>query len=361
MSRLSSKHLEEAVASRVITSDQRKGILDLATRDGAGRMPEDKAAAADDEPFEIFQGFAEIFVALGLVIVLAGVGGLIEAMVVQGLSPFVLLVMSCGLGHYYARHRRMTLPSIVSLLGIVTGFVWLFAAFVDGADLLGGSTPAMTLLASLATFGLLLLCYRGYRLPFTMFLAGASLLVAILSSIELVSGGGKNLLSDDFFDLRENAMQAFGVLGFGIIALAAALYFDLKDPMRTGGASKTAFWLHIQASPAIVNTVTLTLFNVGGMAGHVLTVLMLVCTAFLSLVIDRRSFMTAGLVYIGAVLGFYTDAFGDNAFFVNALIIGLLVTSLGTWWRGLRQIVMSALPYFPGKHALAPYMPADRP
>ena len=71
--------------------------------------------------------------------------------------------------------------------------------------------------------------------------------------------------------------------------------------------------------------------------------------------------MTAGLVYIGAVLGFYTDAFGDNAFFVNALIIGLLVTSLGTWWRGLRQIVMSMLPDFPGKHALAPYMPADRP
>ena len=253
----------------------------------------------------------------------------------------------------------MTLPSIVSLLGVVTGFVWLFSALVDGADLLGGSTPADTLLASLATFGFLLLCYRGYRLPFTMFLAGVSLLMAILSCVELVSGGGKDLLSDDFFDLRENAMPAFGVLGFGIIALAAALYFDLKDPLRIGGASKTAFWLHIQAGPAIVNTVTLTLFNVGGVAGHVLTVLMLVLTAFLSLVIDRRSFMTAGLVYIGAVLGFYTDAFGDNAFFVNALIIGLLVTSLGTWWRGLRQIVMSALPAFPGKDALAPYMPAD--
>ena len=192
MNRLSSKHLDEAVATGVITSDQRKGILELAAQDGTGRLPEDKVAAADDEPFEIFQGFAEIFVALGLVILLAGVGGLIETMVVHGLSPFVLLLMSCGLGHYYARHRRMTLPSIVSLLGVVTGFVWLFSALVDGA-----------------------------------------------------------------------------------------------------------------------------------------------------------------------VLGFYTDAFGDNAFFVNALIIGLLVTSLGTWWRGLRQIVMSALPAFPGKDALAPYMPAD--
>ena len=121
-------------------------------------------------------------------------------------------------------------------LGIVAAFVWLFAAFVEVADLLGESTPAETLLASLATFGLLLLCYRGYRLPFTMFLAGASLLVAILSGVELVFGGGVDLLSNDFFDLRENAMPAFGVLGFGFIALAASLYFDLRDPLRSGGA-----------------------------------------------------------------------------------------------------------------------------
>ncbi|MEC7210713.1 MAG: hypothetical protein VXW17_07525 [Pseudomonadota bacterium] len=86
---------------------------------------------------------------------------------------------------------------------------------------------------------------------------------------------------------------------------------------------------------------------------------MLVVSAFLSLLIDRRSFLTAGLVYIGAVLGFLTDAFGDNGFYVNALIIGILVTSLGTWWRGLRRVVMSALPDFPGKRRLAPYLPAN--
>ena len=361
MTGLSKDHLDEAVECGLITRDQRRGILDLAARDGTDRMAPADVAAADDEPFEVFQGFAEIFVALGLVILLAGAGGLIETMVAEGLSPFVLLAMSCGFGHYYARHRRMTLPSIVSLLGVVTGFVWFLAAFVDGLDLFGGSAPAVTLVAGLATFGMLLLCYRGYRLPFTMLPAGISLLVAILSAGELVAGGGgKDLLNDDFFDLRENALAAFGVLGFGIIALAAALYFDLQDPRRTGAASKTAFWLHIQAGPAIVNTVTLTLFNVGGTAGHVLTVIMLVLTAFLSLVIDRRSFITAGLVYIGAVLGFYTDAFGDNAFFVKALIIGLLVTSLGTWWQGLRELVMSALPDFPGKRRLAPYKRADR-
>lgn len=354
MTSLSEHDLDRAVADGVISDDQKHQLLAMAAQPAARRAPE------DDEPFEIFQGFAEIFIALGLVILLAGVGGLIETLVVAGLSPFVLLAMSCGLGHYYARHRRMTLPSIVALLGVTMSFVWLFAAFIDGFDPFGDSAPAQTLIVGLCTFGMLVLCYRAYRLPFTMFPAGVSLLVAILALADIVTGGGgKGFLTDDFFDLRKNVEVALGILGFGLLAFVAALYFDLKDPLRTGGASKTAFWLHILAGPAIVNTVTLTLFNIGGAAGHVLTVSMLVVTAFMSLVIDRRSFLTAGLVYIGAVLGFLTDAFGDNGFYVNALIIGILVTSLGTWWRGLRRIVMSALPDFPGKGNLAPYRPAD--
>ena len=100
---------------------------------------------------------------------------------------------------------------------------------------------------------------------------------------------------------------------------------------------------------------TVTLFNIGGTTGHVLTALMLVLTTFLSLVIDRRSFLTAGLIYIGAVLSIFTDVFGDSGLYVNALIIGLLVTGLGTWWRGMRGIVMQSLPDFPGKGRLAPY------
>lgn len=354
MTSLSERDLDKAVADGVISDDQKRRLMAMAAQPASRRAPE------DDEPFELFQGFAEIFIALGLVILLAGVGGLIETLVVEGLSPFVLLVMSCGLGHYYARHRRMTLPSIVALLGVTMSFVWLFAAFVDGFDPFGDSTPAETLVVGLCTFGMLLLCYRAYRLPFTMFLAGISLLVTILALADILTGGGgKGFLTDDFFDLRRNVEAALGILGFGLLAFVAALHFDLKDPLRTGGASKTAFWLHILAGPAIVNTVTLTLFNIGGTAGHVLTVSMLVVTAFMSLVIDRRSFLTAGLVYIGAVLGFLTDAFGDNGFYVNALIIGILVTSLGTWWRGLRRAVMSALPDFPGKGSLAPYRPAD--
>lgn len=359
MTRLTQRDLDEAVEAGLISADQRQGLIELAMRQPAPpKAPPE--APADDEPFELFQGFAEIFISLGLVILMAGVGGLLENLVARGLAPFALLLISMGAGHYYARHRRMTLPSITALIGLSISFVWLLAPFVDGTSFAGGSEPAQVLFVSLATFAMLMACFWRYRLPFTMFPAGISLLLATLSVAELATGnGGKAFLSYGFFDLRENLAAALGVLGFGLLALTAALRFDMRDPLRVGNASKTAFWLHILAGPAIVNTVTVTLFNIGGATGHVLTVVMLVTTTFLSLLIDRRSFLTAGLVYIGAVLGLYTDAFGDSGLYINALIIGLLVTGLGTWWRTLRRLVMSALPEFPGKARLAPYARGD--
>ena len=352
MTKLTERDLDEAVEAGLISGRQKQGLLDLAM----SRRSAAVRSASDDEPFELFQGFAEIFIALGLVILMAGVGGLLETLVAEGLAPFALLVISGVAGHYYARHRRMTLPSITALIGLTIAFVWLLAAFIEVPSSLGGPAPLQTLVLSLATFGLMLACFRRYRLPFTMFPAGISLLVAIMAVAELATGsGGKAFLSDGFFDLRENQGAALAILVFGLLALAAALRFDMQDPLRVGGASKTAFWLHILAGPAIVNTVTVTLFNIGGVAGHALTIAMLAATTFLSVVIDRRSFLTAGLAYAGAVLGIYTDAFGDSGFYINALIIGLLVTGLGTWWRAMRRAVMAGLPDFPGKHRLAPY------
>ena len=234
MTRLSQRDLDEAVESGLISADQRRGLIDLAARHHPA-----EGAPIDDEPFELFQGFAEIFISLGLVILMAGVGGLLETLVAKGLAPFSLLLISIVAGHYNARHRRMTLPSITALIGLTISFVWFVAPLADGAAFAGGAAPAQLLFISLATFA------------------------------------------------------------------------------------------------------------------------MLVATTFLSLVIDRRSFLTAGLVYIGAVLGLYTDAFGDSGFYINVLIIGLLVTGLGTWWRTLRRGVMSGLPDFPGKARFAPYARED--
>ncbi len=356
MTTLSERDLDRAVGDGIITDSQKNSLLQMVVDDARPYQQMAASDMPDEEPFELFQGFAEIFVALGIVILIGGVAGIVEFTVAEGLAPFFVLLLSAGLGHYYARHRRMTLPSIVSLIGVAASLGWFMVGVfgVMSPDEYDTTLPVM--LASLSSMAMMVWIYRMYRLPFTMFLAGLSALMALMAGAEIIIGsGGTSFFNDGFFDLRENPVVAVGVLMFGLVTLALALRFDIRDPRRVGVSSKSAFWLHILAGPAIVNTVTVTLFNIGGTTGHVLTALMLVLTTFLSLVIDRRSFLTAGLIYIGAVLSIFTDVFGDSGLYVNALIIGLLVTGLGTWWRGMRGIVMRSLPDFPGKGRLAPY------
>ncbi len=115
--------------------------------------------------------------------------------------------------------------------------------------------------------------YRWFRLPFSAFLLGIYALAAIYgltASIESVGGLGRGALAG-LFDLRNSPQFALATLIFGCLAFAAGLWFDMRDPYRLGRHAATGFWLHLLAAPALVNTVALTLYNIGGtagMAGH---------------------------------------------------------------------------------------------
>ena len=72
--------------------------------------------------------------------------------------------------------------------------------------------------------------------------------------------------------------------------------------------------------------------------------------------IDRRSFLTAGIGYIAVLLGvFLRTAEGDSMWLWILLILGLFVTVLGTFWTEARGGLLRALPAFPGKSKLPPY------
>jgi hypothetical protein len=110
-----------------------------------------------------------------------------------------------------------------------------------------------------------------------------------------------------------------------------------------------------------VNTVALTLFNIGGTVGMASMAVALTIIALLALVIDRRSFLTAGIVYIALVIAWVIQGSGTGDFsqwVVIILILGATITALGTWWVPLRAAVMRALPAFPGKTSLPPYASA---
>jgi hypothetical protein len=193
-----------------------------------------------------------------------------------------------------------------------------------------------------------------FRVPFTMFLVGLAGfgLVFVLTGDSL----GYDTGPAAWFDLRIGSGVALGTLIFGLIAFVAAMAFDMRDPHRLGRRAASGFWLHLVAAPALVNTVALTFWNMQSVLGYSLLLVALGLITLLARVIDRRSFLTAGIAYFAALLGFALEASDQDLSWVGVLLIlGLFITVLGAFWTQVRAALMRALPGFPGKHRLPPY------
>ncbi|MGL4310874.1 MAG: hypothetical protein ACRCSU_10335 [Paracoccaceae bacterium] len=320
---------------------------------------------AEDEPFEFFKGFSEIFVSVGLIILMAGVAGLLSLFT----GPFILIALPAIVAAiawwwatYFTLKRRMNLPSMV----LATAFG--LGVFISALTILGqmDASPRTVLVGSAAAAMIgMAIWYRKFRLPFAMFILGLFALTAIYAvtaSFAALQGFETFSLTAGIFDLRNSPQFALATLAFGIAAFAAGMWFDTRDPYRLGRHAATGFWLHLMAAPALVNTVALTLFNIGGNVGMATMAVSLAVIALLALVIDRRSFLTAGIVYIALVIAWIIQGSGTGEFsqwVAIILVLGGTITALGTWWVPLRASIMRALPAFPGKSSLPPYASAQ--
>jgi hypothetical protein len=343
--------LRAAVAAGIVTEAQAASLLALANERGGKRA----ALPAEDEPFEFFRGFSEIFISIGLVILLSGVTALLTAFggfALLTLVPLASAAIAWWWATYFTLKRRMTLPSMVLASAFGAGIV-IFAFTVLGQAGLDDRTLAF---GSFALAGAaMVFWYRKFRLPFSAFLTGAFVLGAIYALtasasdvVGLMGGGGLQSL----FDIGESPAFATATLIFGIGAFLVGMWFDTRDPHRLGRYSATAFWCHLLAAPALVNTVALTLFNGSGVG---LLSLALVAITLLALVIDRRSFLTAAIAYIAIVIGWVMGEDGGTSWIFVLLLLGAFITAIGTWWVQLRAWVMGVLPNFPGKSRLPPY------
>ena len=138
-------------------------------------------------------------------------------------------------------------------------------------------------------------------------------------------------------------------------AFSFGIYFDIKDPYRVSRFSQTGFWMHVLAAPLIVNTFLTTAYNIGGTLGYLLSFLLFGIISFISLVIDRRSFLTAGLGYLTVIVWSAMQyVVPDLNFVMTMIVLGAIVTALGSWWGHLRTWIMLLLPEFPLKGRLPP-------
>lgn len=349
--------LRAAVAAGILTEAQAASVSALAN-DRAGKRA---AMPAEDEPFEFFRGFSEIFVSIGLIILLSGIAAMLAwfgGFAMLSLLPLVCAGISWWWAQYFTLQRRMNLPSMV-LATAFGGGIYLSAITILGQ----AELPLRTAVVSsfvLAAVGMAI-WYRRFRLPFSVFILGLFALGAIYTmtaSVDALGGfvtGSRNGFNG-LFDLRESPAFAMATLGFGIAAFLAGMWFDTRDPYRLGRHAATAFWLHLLAAPALVNTVALTLYNTGGSGGIAMLAVAVVIIGMLALVIDRRSFLTAAIAYIALVIAWIVGDSGDFGTWTFILIVlGGIVTAIGTWWVPLRSFVMRILPDFPGKSRLPPY------
>ena len=160
--------LRAAVAAGHLTEAQAAGLTALAQA-RAGRRA---AMPRIDEPFELFRGFNEIFVSIGVILLMSGLGyfapaerwylfagnarGLPDAGSIYGWTIFTGILI-WGLAEYFTRRRRMVAPSIILVLYLaytlgVSGAVVL--AISAGLDRIEGSFAADFIDATNSRIGL---------------------------------------------------------------------------------------------------------------------------------------------------------------------------------------------------------------
>ncbi len=355
MSAFSKDDIRAAVAAGIINEAAAVGLIALAEE----RLGVRGGLVNDDEPFEFFKGFSEIFVTVGLWLLFSGILAF-GAIIGGGFGIAVFgLILTWVFALYFTKKRRMSLPSI----SLAAGFgLFTVAAVLITLDATGSGMDATDLII-MSIIGMIAMSiyFRVFKLPFSMFVFGLFSLTLIYS---IMGSQGTSMPIHNFpaglFDLGQNSNLAIGSLIFGLLAFALGIYFDTKDPHRISRYSATGFWLHILAAPAIVNTMALTLFNSGGTLGYFLTALLLLVVTVISLIIDRRSFLTAGIGYFGAmVILIFNSSYGPDGaagIVFTLLILGAFITSLGTWWVQIRAWIMRHLPDFPYKNRFPPYI-----
>lgn len=345
---LAADDLRAGVEAGILTEAQAASLKALAEKRAGYRQ----SMPAEDEPFELFRGFSEIFVTIGLSILLFAAFGLLALM---GGAPSLLVgvPLCAGLAQYFTLRRRMVLPSILLTAAFALS-VGTAASGVIPWQLDGGSSGRL-LLALIVTAGALLLWFRYFRVPFTMFLVGLCGLGAILVATRTLVPGAR-WSGAESLDLTNGSGMGLAMLAFGLLALAGGIWFDMRDPHRLGRQSASGFWLHVLAAPALVNTLAMTFFRMGPGAGYLALTVVLVLATLLAVVIDRRSFLTAGLGYmIFLVVYVFGSSDLPMSWLGTLLLIGVALTAIGAGWTQLRGRVMQALPAFPGKDRLPPW------
>lgn len=349
---LTKDDLRAAVSAGTISESQAASVLALSESRRGVRENIDGL----NEPFELFKGFNEIFIVVGLGILFAGYTGVAAIIGAEFIGQLVAMAAIWALSRYFIRTRRMVAPAIALALMFSSSAGWLglsVAAFfapdpLEIDEMLNYSVAYMPISATIAALAMARFWYA-FRVPFALFLISISVFMAVFG---FTSVSGVRFDSfEQIFLLTSQGPFSVITIALGFVALFIALRFDMSDPHRVTLNASNAFWLHVIAAPAIVNTVAMTLFNIGSNTALFGVFLFVLLMAVFAIAIDRRSFLISGVGYIVALA--FTVIEGQA--FTIIMILGAVLVLLGAKWESWRGQIMRTFPNFPGKDRLPPW------
>ena len=343
--------IKAAVASGLINEGQAAGLISLSdSRRGARENLE-----PGDEPFELFKGFNEIFIVIGLLILSFGWFSVVALVLADQVGSFqrntaFICVVGAGLlwllSEYFVRKRRMVAPaialSVIFASNAVTGFLAAMSEPFMIAQNDYSSVPVPLLVAT----GAVLVYWWRFRVPFSMAMIALGLFTVAI--VYAASREGRVADFNELFLLSADGPFAWITLVLGLLVFAVAMFFDMSDPHRVTRRSANGFWLHVVAAPALVNTMALSLLD---QDSNLILLFVLMLFAVVAIVIDRRSFLIAAIGYI-VILG--ATLFEDDGAAVTVLVLGIVLLLLGAFWEKIRARILRLMPDFVPLHRLPP-------
>ncbi|SFL12725.1 hypothetical protein SAMN04488004_108101 [Loktanella salsilacus] len=331
--------LRAATAAGVISEAQAASLASLAQNRQAARSD----LRQIDEPFELFKGFNEIFIVVGLCILAAGWAASFGLFLAQETSNVLMVgaltgALIWGLSEYFVRRRRMVAPAIaLSIFFVITALGTFGAHFAEPFMVAQRDFSSLPWPAICATLALLVYWVR-FRVPFALAVVAVGVFgIAILLA---AIARGTPATWTEMFKLSASGPFAWITLLVGLAVFAVAMWFDMSDPHRVTRRSANGFWLHLVAAPALVNTVALSLLDQDSAAANLILLAVLAFFAAVAIIIDRRSFLIAAIGYI-VTLSLTVFVPGHAA--TPILLLGIALLTLGAFWQPIRATLLRPL------------------
>ena len=344
--------LKAAVEGGALSADQAARFeAFLKTRSDPDRM-------LDAENLRFLANFNDVFLAIGMTILVAGVSFLSANVFSNlfGMSKFTVtltalpvLAAAWGLAEYFCGRRRLLLPSMVlSVVICASTSVAIASLFLPNGSHLNFGDDALPNIASTmgyVSFGAsalgALAIFLRFRLPFSLFLMALSVAGVFYTAVASFSGDAHLLFG------------GVAMLIAGFLTLTVAIAFDARDPNRASIWSDSAFWLHMAAAPQIMfglrGLIIGSHFAPGGLTDAAIMLVVLVAFGVFSLAVNRRALIVSGLLSFATALWVLVDKVGGGSslttLMLTALLVGGSIVLLGGGWKTARRGLLKLVPH----------------